>query len=328
MILCRFHDDDSSLHEDLAIDHKICQYGAGTLRTADPMLPKEIIRKIRRIQITTSRLVNESLAGEYHSVFKGRGMEFDEVREYQHGDDVRTIDWNVTSRAGRPFVKRYVEERELTVIMLVDASASGAFGSAGKLKAEIAAEISALLAFSAIKNNDRVGALLFTDYVEKFIPPRRGSTHVLRVIREILFHQPQHQGTCIQKALEHLNLVAHKHSVVFLISDLLDQGFEQSLRAANRKHDMVIVQIVDPRERQLPDVGILEIRDAETGEIAYIDSSLSWVRARYQENWERNHTRLSKLFKSHQIDHVTIETDKPYDVPLVRFFEERARRFR
>src|SRR5512139_2820305 len=171
------------------------------------MLPKEIIHQIRRIQITTNRLVNESLAGEYHSVFKGRGMEFDEVREYQHGDDIRSIDWNVTSRTGRPFVKRYVEERELTVMLLVDTSASGAFGSVDKTKSEIAAEISALIAFSAIKNNDRVGAILFTDRVEKFIPPRRGSTHVLRVIREVLFHTPQHHGTRIQRAIEHLNLV-------------------------------------------------------------------------------------------------------------------------
>jgi len=292
------------------------------------MLPREIVHQIRRIQITTNRLVNESLAGEYHSVFKGRGMEFDEVREYQHGDDVRTIDWNVTSRAGRPFVKRYVEERELTVMLLIDMSASGAFGSARKMKSEIAAEISAVLAFSAIKNNDRVGAILFTDCVEKFIPPRRGSTHVLRVIREVLFHKPEHTGTCIQKALEHLNLVVHKRSVVFLISDLLDQGFERSLKAANRRHDIVIMQILDPRERELPDVGILEIRDAETGEIIRMDTSLPWVRGAFRENWERNQARLSKLFDSHHMDHLTIETDKPYDVPLVRFFEERAKKIR
>jgi uncharacterized protein (DUF58 family) len=292
------------------------------------MLPKEIVHRIRRIQITTNRLVNESLAGEYHSVFKGRGMEFDEVREYQHGDDVRTIDWNVTSRAGRPFVKRYVEERELTVMLLIDMSASGAFGSAQKMKSEIAAEISAVLAFSAIKNNDRVGAILFTDCVEKFIPPRRGSTHVLRVIREVLFHKPVHTGTCIQKALEHLNLVVHKRSVVFLISDLLDQGFEQSLKAANRRHDIVIIQILDPRERELPDVGILEIRDAETGEIARIDTSLPQVRGTFRENWERNQARLSKLFDSHHMDHLTIETEKPYDIPMVRFFSERAKKIR
>jgi uncharacterized protein (DUF58 family) len=292
------------------------------------MLPKEIVHKIRRIQITTNRLVNESLAGEYHSVFKGRGMEFDEVREYQHGDDVRTIDWNVTSRAGRPFVKRYVEERELTVMLLIDMSASGAFGSTDKTKSEIIAEISALLAFSAIKNNDRVGAILFTDCVEKFIPPRRGSTHVLRVIREVLFHKPEHRGTCIQKALEHLNLVVHQRSVVFLISDLLDQGFEQSLKVANRRHDIVIIQIADPREKELPDVGIIEIRDAETGEIVRLDTSLPWVRETFRDNWSRNQTRLSRLFSSHRMDHLSIETDRPYDVPLIRFFEERARRIR
>jgi uncharacterized protein (DUF58 family) len=299
---------------------------------ADPkcrtMLPKEIIRKIRRIQITTNRLVNESLAGEYHSVFKGRGMEFDEVREYQHGDDVRTIDWNVTSRAGRPFVKRYVEERELTVMLLVDASASGAFGSTQKKKSEIAAEISALLAFSAIKNNDRVGAILFTDIVEKFIPPRRGSTHVLRVIRELLFYRPEHRGTSIQMAFEHLNLVVHKRSVVFLISDLLDQGFEQSLKVAHQKHDIVIIQIMDPREKELPNVGIVEMRDAETGEIIHVDTSLPWVRETFRENWTRNQARLAKLFESHRMDHITIETGKPYDAPLVRFFKERAKRIR
>jgi uncharacterized protein (DUF58 family) len=292
------------------------------------MLPKEIVNKIRRIQITTNRLVNESLAGEYHSVFKGRGMEFDEVREYQHGDDVRTIDWNVTSRAGHPFIKRYVEERELTVILLIDASASGNFGSAGKLKSEISAEISALLAFSAIKNNDRVGAILFTDRVEKFIPPRRGSTHVLRVIREVLFHKPAHRGTRIEKALEHLNLVVRKRAVVFLISDLLDQRFEQSLKAANRKHDIVIMQIVDAREKELPAVGILELRDAETGEIVRVDTSLEWIRETFRENWTRNQTRLVKLFNSHRMDHLIIETHKPYDVPLVRFFKERAKRMR
>jgi uncharacterized protein (DUF58 family) len=292
------------------------------------MLPKEIVEKIRRIQITTNRLVNESLAGEYHSVFKGRGMEFDEVREYQHGDDIRTIDWNVTSRAGHPFVKRYVEERELTVILLVDASASGIFGSAVKTKAEIAAEISALLAFSAIKNNDRVGAILFTDRVEKFIPPRRGSTHVLRVIRELLFYKPERKGTSIQKAFELLNLVVHKRAVVFLISDLLDQGFEQSLKVANQKHDIVIIQIIDSREKELPMVGILEIRDAETGELVLVDTSLPWVRDTYRENWNRNQARLSKLFESNLVDHITIESDKSYDVPLVRFFRERAKRIR
>jgi uncharacterized protein (DUF58 family) len=291
------------------------------------MLPREIVRRIRRIQITTSRLVNESLAGEYHSVFKGRGMEFDEVREYQHGDDIRTIDWNVTSRTGHPFVKRYVEERELTVMLLVDVSASGAFGSSEKTKAEVAAEISALLAFSAIKNHDRVGAILFTDRVEKFIPPRRGSTHVLRVIRELLFYHPEHQGTCIQHALEHLSLVVRKRAVVFLISDLLDQGFEPLLKVANRRHDVVIIQIADPRERELPNVGILELCDAETGEVMCIDTSLAKVRAAYRGNWERNHENQRKIFRAHHMDHVLINAAEPYDIPLVRFFEERARRY-
>jgi uncharacterized protein (DUF58 family) len=292
------------------------------------MLPKEIIKKIKRIQITAGRLVNESLAGEYHSVFKGRGMEFDEVREYQDGDDIRTIDWNVTSRAGHPFVKRYVEERELTVMLLVDVSASGVFGSCDKTKSEIAAEISALLAFSANKNNDRVGMILFTDCVEKFIAPRRGSTHVLRVIREVLFHKPEHRGTSIQKALDRLNLVVHKHSVVFLISDLQDRGFEQSLKAANRKHDIAVIQLVDSRERELPGVGILEMRDAETGKIVRMDTSLPRVQNAYRENWDRNQAGLDKLFKSHRLDHVTIATDKPYDVPLVRYFKERSKRIR
>jgi uncharacterized protein (DUF58 family) len=292
------------------------------------MLPKDILHKIRRIQITTNRLVNESLAGEYHSVFKGRGMEFDEVREYQHGDDVRTIDWNVSSRTGHIFVKRYVEERELTVMLLIDTSASGSFGSVDKLKSDIAAEISALLAFSAIKNNDRVGAILFTDHVEKFIPPRRGSTHVLRVIREVLYHKPGHKGTRIQAAIDLLNLVVRKRAVVFLISDLQDQGFEQSLKVANRRHDIIIIQIVDPLEKEIPEVGLLEIRDAETGEIACIDTSLPWVQNTVRENWNRNQNNLQRLFKSHRMDHVTVGTGKPYDVPLMRFFKERAKRVR
>ncbi|MBN2243188.1 MAG: DUF58 domain-containing protein [Acidobacteria bacterium] len=292
------------------------------------MLPRDVLKRIRRIQIMTNRLVNESLAGEYHSVFKGRGMEFDEVREYQHGDDVRTIDWNVSSRTGRPFVKRYVEERELTVMLLVDRSASGSFGSAEKMKSEIAAEISALLAFSAIRNNDRVGAILFTDRVEKFVPPRRGSRHVLRLIREVLFHKPEHRGTSIRTAIELLNLVVRKHAVVFLISDLLDQGFEQALKAANRKHDVVIIQILDRLEKELPAIGLLEIRDAETGEVACIDTSLPWIQSTLRDNWNRNHERLLKFFESHRMDHVSIETGTPYDVPLVRFFKERAKTIR
>lgn len=292
------------------------------------MLPREVVRKIRRIQITTNRVVNESLAGNYHSVFKGRGMEFDEVREYQAGDDIRTIDWNVTSRAGRLFVKRYVEERELAVMLLIDVSASTHFGSVEKSKSEVAAEIAALIAFSAIKNNDRIGAILFTDRTEKFIPPRRGSTHALRVIREVLYQEPGHCATSIRKAIEHLNLLVRKRAVVFLISDLLDQGFEKTLKAANRRHDIVVIQIIDRRESELPDVGIVELRDSETGEITCIDTSLRGVREVVRKNWARNQARLSRLLNSNRIDHITIETDKPYDVPLVRFFMQRAGRAR
>jgi len=213
-------------------------------------------------------------------------------------------------------------------MLLVDGSASGSFGSSGKTKAEVAAEISALLAFSAIKNHDRVGAILFTDRVEKFIPPRRGNTHVLRVIRELLYYRPEKQGTRIQQALEHLNLVVHKRAVVFLISDLLDRGFEQALKVANRRHDVVVIQIVDPRERELPAVGILEIRDAETGRIVHVDTSLPKVRSAYLAYWERQRENQKKLFQSHRVDHVLINAAEPYDVPLVRFFQERQRRFR
>jgi uncharacterized protein (DUF58 family) len=214
------------------------------------------------------------------------------------------------------------------VMLLIDASSSGAFGSADKMKSEIAAEISALLAFSAIKNNDRVGAILFTDCVEKFVPPRRGSSHVLRVIREVLFYKPQRRGTRIQTAIDHLNSVVHKRSVVFLISDLLDQGFEQSLKAANLRHDIIVIQVIDPREKELPNVGILELRDAETGEIALVDTSLSSIRNTFRENWDRNQSRLARFFESHRMDHLTIETGRPYDVPLVRLFKERAKRIR
>jgi uncharacterized protein (DUF58 family) len=213
-------------------------------------------------------------------------------------------------------------------MLLVDASASESFGSVSTLKMEIAAEISALLAFSAIKNNDRVGAILFTDRVEKFIPPRRGSTHVLRVIRELLCYRPAHRGTRVSSALEHLNLVIRKRAVAFLISDLLDQGFERALKVANQKHDVVIVQLVDPRERELPDVGILELRDAETGEILHVDTSLPRIRELYRSSWDRNRERTRRLFRQNNIDAVLIDTAAPYDAPLVRFFEERSRRQR
>jgi len=240
-----------------------------------PLTSQEIIKRVRRIEIRTNRLVNESLAGEYHSVFKGRGMEFDEVREYALGDDVRNIDWNVTSRMGHPYVKKYVEERELTVMLVVDASASGDFGTVQRTKREVAAEVCALLAFSAIRNNDRVGLLIFTDREEKYIPPRKGRNHVLRVIREVLTTRPKGKGTNLTLALESLSRGIRRRSVAFVVSDFLDAGFEKALRIANQKHDLIAIALSDPRERELPPVGILELEDAESGASMLIGAEIN-----------------------------------------------------
>jgi uncharacterized protein (DUF58 family) len=290
------------------------------------MLPAEILRKVRRIEIRTSRLVNESLAGEYHSVFKGRGMEFSEVREYQWGDDVRTLDWNVTSRMGHPYVKKHVEERELTVLLLVDVSASGDFGTRRQFKREIQAEICALLAFSAIQNSDRVGFMAFTDRIETFLRPRKGKDHVLRVIREVLYFTPQGRTTDLKMALEHLNRTITKRGVVFIISDFLASDFERPLRVAARKHDVVAITITDPREEELPPVGLLELEDAETGARVLVDSRDKSTRLAFGR-WaaERRQARES-LFRSIGIDTLDLRTDRPYDLPLVRFFHRRARR--
>jgi uncharacterized protein (DUF58 family) len=292
------------------------------------MLVQELLQKVKRIEISTNRLVNEALGGEYHSVFKGRGVEFDEVREYQYGDEVRTIDWNVSARFGRLFVKRYVEERELTVMLAVDLSASGAFGTVRRFKNELAAEVAALLAFSAIKNNDRVGALIFTDEVEKFIPPKKGRKHVLRVVREILAYEPSRRGTSIETALKYLNNVITKKCVLFLISDFLDENYEQALRVANQRHDLVALPIDDPRQRTLPAIGILKLWDPETGEVRLVDTSLPQVRDNYRTRAENLVRHRTRIFHKNRIDFVNISTDKPYDVPLVKFFRERARRFR
>ena len=291
-------------------------------------IPREILRKIRRIEIRTRKLVNESLAGGYHSVFKGRGMEFSEVREYQVGDDVRSIDWNVTSRMGHPFVKKYVEERELTVILLVDASASGQFGSVEQAKSEVMAEICALLAFSAIQNNDRVGLILFTDQVEKFVPPRKGQRHVLRVIREVLYHRPQGRGTDLAAALEYLGRVIRRRAVVFLVSDFLTEGFDRQLRIANGTHDLVALWVQDPREVDLPPVGMLALEDAETGEVRVVDTQSAALRRAFHDAAEEGRGELRGLFRRLSIDSVELSTGEPYDIPLVRFFEERARRAR
>jgi len=291
------------------------------------MVPKEILKKVRRIEITTRSVVNDVFAGEYHSVFKGRGMDFSEVREYSIGDDVRTIDWNVTARMNHPYVKVFKEERELTVMLMVDASSSGEFGTVDQMKGEIAIEICALLAFSAIKNNDKVGLIIFTDKVEKFVPPKKGKTHVLRVIRELFYHEPQSLQTNIGEALEYLNRIATRRSVVFLVSDFMSEGYEKALQIVNKKHDIVAIMIRDPREVDLPDVGFLELEDAETGEIFLLDTGDPSIRENFSSQSSRRQQELEKLFKSMSVDHIAISTDQPYIDPLIRFFRMRAKRF-
>ena len=290
------------------------------------MIPKEILEKVRLIEIRSRNVVNDLFAGEYHSAFKGRGMEFAEVREYLRGDDVRTIDWNVTARTGSPYVKVFDEEREQTVMLLVDASASGAFGSVRQMKGEVGVEISALLAFAAIKNNDRVGLLIFTDVVEVFVPPKKGRKHVLRVIRELLYFQPQGKRTSITTALDYLEKVLHRRSVVFLISDFIDEHYERSLQLMRRRHDLVAVSLFDPRERALPDVGFINLQDAETGEQFLVDSGRQEVRAYFARQQEQEDERRRALFLRNGVDEVSIDITKSYVDPLVRLFHARVRR--
>lgn len=290
------------------------------------VLPKEIIRKIRRIQIYTNRAVDDILAGQYRSVFKGRGMEFAEVREYQIGDDVRFIDWNVTARMGKPYVKQFAEERELTVMLLVDASGSGRFGSVERTKNDIAAEIAALIAFSAIRNNDKVGLIIFTDRVEKFIPPKKGRSHVLRVIREILYFEPEGRMTDINSAIEYLMRVTNRRTVAFLVSDFIASDFAGKLRAANQRHDMIAIRIADPREFELPRVGLIELEDPETGERALINTRNNRLRKRFEQLSKSRHAEQARMFRSMRVDSVDIRTDSSYVEPLVRFFRMRERR--
>jgi uncharacterized protein (DUF58 family) len=292
------------------------------------VIPKEILKKVRQIEIRTGRLVNDVFAGQYESIFKGRGMEFHEVREYVPGDDIRSIDWNVTARAGHPYVKKFVEERELTVLLMADMSASGNFGSRNKMKSEIMAEIGALLAFSAIKNNDKVGLLLFTDRAEKFIPPKKGRPHVLRVIRELLYYKPEHKKTDIKSALEYLGKVLKKKAVVFLISDFMDSGYEKMLRILNKRHDIVGISITDPRETDIPDIGLLEFEDAETGEHVILDTSDKFLRDEFVRRRGSFTASRDRAFRSMDLDSIDIYTDKPYIKPLMLFFKARARRFR
>ena len=290
------------------------------------MLPKEIIKKIRRIEIKTSRLVSDVFAGQYHSVFKGRGIEFDEVREYQPGDEIRTIDWNVTARMGHPFVKKFVEERQLTVMLIMDASGSSRFGTTNQLKSEITAELCSVLAFSAIKNNDNVGLIIFTDRVEKFIPPRKGSRHVLRVIREALYYKPQGQGTDINVALEYLNKVLRKKSVCFLISDFFAADFKKQLKVANKHHDVIAVTVTDPRETELPNAGILQLEDAETRENIFLDTSLLKTREEFRQRSQGILSERKKSLRQSGVDVIEIRTDLPYVESLLRFFRTRGKR--
>jgi uncharacterized protein (DUF58 family) len=292
------------------------------------MLPKEIIRKVRRIEIRTKKLVNDVFSGEYHSIFKGRGMEFEEVREYQPGDDIRIIDWNVTARYGYPFVKKFTEERELTVMLLVDASSSGEFGTAQRMKGEIAAELCSVLAFSAIKNNDKVGMIIFTDEIEKYIPPKKGSSHVLRLIREVLYFKPEHLRTDINCALEFLGRVIKRRCVVFLVSDFLNTGFEKMLSIANKRHDVIAIKIVDPREIELPNVGFIELEDTETGEQILIDTKNPEVRKNFTEFATREQSNLNMAFRSIDLDNIQILTDRSYVEPLMAFFKTRAKKIR
>ena len=292
------------------------------------MLPKEIIKNIRRIEIRTKKLVNDVFSGEYHSVFKGRGMEFQEVREYQPGDDVKIIDWNVTARYGYPFVKKFKEERELTIVLLIDASWSNQFGTANKFKNQVATELCSVLALSAIKNNDKVGMIIFTDKVEKYVKPQKGYSHVLRLVRDILFFKPQNRKTDLNSALEFLIKVTKRSCVVFLVSDFLCQNYEKLLSVANRKHDLIAIQIKDPKEMELPEAGLVELEDAETQEQALIDTSDSRVREEFMRNRKKEEDDLKRTFASLDLDHITIFTDKSYVEPLMAFFKYRAKKFR
>ncbi|MDP6523064.1 MAG: DUF58 domain-containing protein [Kiritimatiellia bacterium] len=282
--------------------------------------------KIRHIQVYSNKIVDELLAGEYHSVFKGHGMEFNEVREYEHGDEIRTINWQITARVGRPFVKRYVEERELTLFFLVDLSGSGSFGSGKKSKNEVAAELCALLAFSAIKNSDKVGLIIFTDRIEHIVPPGRGKQHVLRIIRELLSFQSPGAGTDIRLALDYFGHLHAKKSVAFIVSDFQDEGFEDAMSLISKRHDLIAVSISDPAERSLPAAGLLTLRDPETDETVVIDTSSARVRRRFKEAAASRRARLSDILVRRNVDEIAISVEKDLVSELIRFFKTRERR--
>jgi len=290
------------------------------------MEPSELLRKVRRIQIITAALVNDLFAGQYHAAFKGAGIEFEEVREYQPGDDVRTIDWNVTARTGRPFVKRFREERELTVMLLVDVSDSQRFGTHEQLKSELVAEIGATLSFSAIQNNDKVGLLLFTDRVERFVPPAKGTRHGLRVIRELLYHTPQGHRTDIRVGLEYADRVLRRRAVVFVISDFEAPDFSRPLQVIRRRHDVIPILVHDRRETELPPVRFVELFDPESGEQVLVDTSSRRFRERFRRLQQERRDRLLEGFRRLGIDRIDVQTGESFVQPLARFFRQRGQR--
>ncbi len=294
------------------------------------MLTADTLRKIRRIELRTRKLVNDSFAGAYHAVFKGRGIAFDAVRPYEPGDDIRDIDWNVTARAGEPFVKRYVEERELTVMLALDASASASFGTVNRQKRDLAAELGAVLAYTAVSNNDKVGLLIFSDQVELFIPPRKGRNHVLRLIRDLLAAQPTHRGTDISLALRTINQLLRRRAIVFLISDFLasSQEYARDLRVTGRRHDVIAVVLSDPREQSWPDVGLVGLRDAETSMVMWIDTTSQNWRKQFQQQTRRFQKMRDETLSRAQVDRIDVPIDGDYVQALTLFFQQRAQRIR
>src|ERR1700690_4382052 len=276
------------------------------------METSELLKKVRKIEIRTKGLVNQIFSGEYHSVFKGRGMAFSEVREYQFGDDIRTIDWNVSARFNHPFIKVFEEERDLTVMLLVDVSGSGEFGTLHQMKCAIAAGLCAVLAFSAPQNNDKVGVIFFSDVIEKFIPPKKGRTHTLRIVREVLDFQPVNRGTKIAEGLRYLTSAIKKRSIAFLISDFLDEGYDDALKIAAKKHDLIGIRLFDPRESELPPVGLMRVLDAETGERLWVDTTDRKVRARYAGWWQDRAAERLKLFRRSGVDAIDVRIDQSY----------------
>ncbi len=291
------------------------------------MIPQELIKKIRQIQIYTSRAVDASFAGQYESVFKGRGMQFDEVREYTPGDDIRTIDWNVTARTGKPYIKRFVEEREMTVMFAVDLSASGDFGTVNKVKNELAAEFCAVLAFAAAKNNDKVGLLIFTDQIELYIPPKKGISHMLRLVRELLYFKMPKRTTNISEAIDYLGKVIRKKATMFLVSDFIETDFKRPLTLLNKRHDVIAVTVRDKAEISLPGIGLIEFADAETGEIILVDTSSRKFRKQYSNTAALRFDELKNMLRTINVDCISISTDKPYIQDLVRFFHMRHKRY-